>query len=324
MLNALKGKFADRLKIILLSVTAIIIIALFIGQGLNADNYSFFLSLRVPKILAIVLAAIAISVSSLVFQTITNNRILTPSILGFDSLYVMIQVIIVVAFGSMSMWFSDPIVNFLLSTLIMIGFSMLLFGLYFKRKNSNVFTLLLIGIVCGSLFSSVTSFFTMLIDPNEFAVLQNSMFASFNNVNSDLVYWSIIPLAICFFYLYYISNTLDVLWLGADNAKSLGVDTQKLTIRVMLVLTIMIAVSTALVGPVLFFGLIVVSLTREMFNRYQHRFLMLACSLLSVVLLVGGQFLIEKVFSFDTTISVIINFAGGSYFLYLLMRNKLN
>lgn len=321
MLNAFKS---DRFKIIFLAVVSVVITGLFIGQGLNADNYSFFLSLRIPKVLAIILASVAISVSSLVFQTITNNRILTPSILGFDSLYVMIQVIIVVSLGSMSMWFNDPIVNFLLSTLIMIGFSLLLFGLYFRRKNSNVFTLLLIGIVCGSLFSSVTSFFTMLIDPNEFAVLQNSMFASFNNVNGDLVYWSIIPLTICFTYLYRISNTLDVLWLGADNAKSLGVDTQKLTIRVMLVLTIMIAVSTALVGPVLFFGLIVVSLTREMFNRYQHRFLMLACSLLSVVLLVGGQFLIEKVFSFDTTISVIINFAGGSYFLYLLMRNKLN
>lgn len=321
MLNAFKF---EHVKIVFLTVVSVVIIALFIGQGLNAHNYSFFLSLRIPKILAILLAAIAISVSSLVFQTITNNRILTPSILGFDSLYVMIQVIIVASLGSMSIWFSDPIINFVLSTLTMIGFSLLLFGLYFRRNNSNVFTLLLIGIVCGSLFSSVTSFFTMLIDPNEFSVLQNSMFASFNNVNSDLVYWSVIPLVICFLYLYRISNTLDVLWLGADNAKSLGVDTQTLTIQVMLVITIMIAVSTALVGPVLFFGLIVVSLTREMFDSYQHRFLMLACSLLSVVLLVGGQFLIEKVFSFDTTISVIINFSGGSYFLYLLMRNKLN
>lgn len=311
-------------KAIGLALLSIFIVGYFIGQGLNTQNYAFFLSLRLPKVLAIVLAAIAISSSSLVFQTITNNRILTPSILGFDSLYVMIQVIIVVMFGSMSVWFIDPKVNFLISTVVMSGFSLLLFGLYFRRQNSNVFTLLLIGIVCGSLFSSVTNFFTMLLDPNEFMNLQNTMFASFSNVNSDLVYWSIVPLILCLAYLSHLSNKLDVFWLGIDNAKSLGVDTQKVTMRVMITITFMIAISTALVGPVLFFGLIVVSLTRQMFNSYQHRFLLLAGSLLSIVLLVGGQWLIEKVFAFDTTISVIINFVGGGYFLFLLMRNKFN
>ncbi|MBY5946170.1 iron chelate uptake ABC transporter family permease subunit [Photobacterium rosenbergii] len=312
----------DGVKVSLLAVFGLLITAYFIGQGLNAQNYQFFLSLRLPKVMAIVLAAVAISTSSLVFQTITNNRILTPSILGFDSLYVMIQVIIVVMFGSMSVWFADAKVNFLLTTLTMSGFSMLLFSLYFRRANSNVFTLLLIGIICGSLFSSVTNFFTMILDPNEFANLQNTMFASFNNVNGQLVYWSIIPLGICLVLLFSLSNKLDVFWLGTDNAKSLGVDTHKVTMQVMMVITVMVAISTALVGPVLFFGLIVVSLTRQLFRSYHHRFLMLATSTMSIVLLVGGQWLIETVFAFDTTISVIINFVGGSYFLFLLMRNK--
>ncbi|GHA64727.1 iron chelate uptake ABC transporter family permease subunit [Photobacterium aphoticum] len=312
----------DAHKAIGLALLSVLIIGYFIGQGLNAHNYAFFLSLRLPKVMAIVLAAIAISSSSLVFQTITNNRILTPSILGFDSLYVMIQVMIVVMFGSMSVWLIDAKVNFVITTLAMCGFASILFGFYFRRKNSNVFTLLLIGIVCGSLFGSVTNFFTMLLDPNEFMNLQNTMFASFSNVNKDLVYWSIVPLALCLANLYRLSNKLDVFWLGVDNAKSLGVDTKKVTMQVMMTITLMVSISTALVGPVLFFGLIVVSLTRQMFTGYQHRFLLMAGSLLSVVLLVGGQWLIEKVFAFDTTISVIINFVGGSYFLFLLMRNK--
>lgn len=312
----------DAHKAIGLALLSVLIIGYFIGQGLNAHNYAFFLSLRLPKVLAIVLAAIAISSSSLVFQTITNNRILTPSILGFDSLYVMIQVMIVVMFGSMSVWLIDAKVNFVITTLAMCGFASILFGFYFRRKNSNVFTLLLIGIVCGSLFGSVTNFFTMLLDPNEFMNLQNTMFASFSNVNKDLVYWSVVPLALCLANLYRLSNKLDVFWLGVDNAKSLGVDTKKVTMQVMMTITLMVSISTALVGPVLFFGLIVVSLTRQMFSSYQHRFLLLAGSVLSVVLLVGGQWLIEKVFAFDTTISVIINFVGGSYFLFLLMRNK--
>ncbi|MGF1777095.1 iron chelate uptake ABC transporter family permease subunit [Vibrio nomapromontoriensis] len=314
----------DSYKVALLVAGCLAIITWFIGQGLTADNYQFFLSRRAPKILAIVLAAVAISASSLVFQTITNNRILTPSILGFDSLYLMIQVLMVVILGSSSFWVIHAMSNFLLSTLIMVFFSLLLFHFYFKRQDNNVFTLLLIGIVCGSLFSSVTGFLTMLVDPNEFATIQSSMFASFNNINATLVYWSLIPLALCLVLLWHYAPKLDVLWLGVDNATSLGVNTKQLTQRIMMLITVMIAISTALVGPVLFFGLITVSLTREMFNKYQHRFLIMASSLLAILLLVTGQWFVEKVLVFQTTISVIINLVGGSYFLFLLLRNRIN
>ncbi|MFA0087543.1 iron chelate uptake ABC transporter family permease subunit [Vibrio sp. 10N.261.51.F12] len=314
----------DSYKVILLVAGCLAIIGWFVGQGLTPDNYQFFLSRRIPKVLAIILAAVAISASSLVFQTITNNRILTPSILGFDSLYLMIQVLMVVILGSTSYWVIHAMSNFLLSTSVMVFFSLLLFHFYFKRQDNNVFTLLLIGIVCGSLFSSVTGFLTMLVDPNEFATIQASMFASFNNVNSTLVYWSLIPLGLCLAALFYYAPKLDVLWLGIDNATSLGVNTKQLTQRVMMIITVMIAVSTALVGPVLFFGLITVSLTREIFNRYQHRFLMIASSLLAVLLLVTGQWFVEKVLVFQTTISVIINLVGGTYFLFLLLRNRIN
>ncbi|UJF18385.1 iron chelate uptake ABC transporter family permease subunit [Vibrio sp. SS-MA-C1-2] len=314
----------DNTKIIILTLVAIAICGLFLGKGLTVDNYQFFLSRRIPKVLAIVIAAIAIASSSLIFQTITSNRILTPSILGFDSLYVMIQVLLVVVFGGFSALIINSQLNFLVATGIMIVCAMTLFHFYFKGKERDIFTLLLIGIVLSSLFGSVTGFFTMVIDPDEFNYIQNAMFASFNNINASLVYWSIIPMIVAFIYLFSLANKLDVMWLGKDNAKSLGVDTHKLTMQVMFVTTIMVSISTALVGPVLFFGLIVVALTRQIFGHYRHRYLIVACSLLSVVLLTGGQWIVENLFDFDTTISVIINFLGGGYFLYLLTKHKIN
>lgn len=126
----------DSIKVIVLAAIAVLICAVFIGKGLTPDNYQFFLSRRVPKVLAIVLAAIAIASSSLIFQTITNNRILTPSILGFDSLYVMIQVILVVMFGGLSALVINSKLNFVLSTGIMIVCAMTLFSFYF-RGNVN-------------------------------------------------------------------------------------------------------------------------------------------------------------------------------------------
>lgn len=313
----------DSLKLSLILLISVAFIGYFLGNGLTADNYQFFLSRRIPKILAIVLAGMAIAASSLVFQTVTNNRILTPSILGFDSLYIMIQVVLVAAFGGFSVWVSDAKVNFVVSTLVMTGLAMLLFRFYFKKERANIFTLLLIGVVLGSLFNSVTGFFTMIIDPDEFINIQNSMFASFNNVSTELVYWCIAPLALCLIYLHRLAPQLDVLWLGVDNAKSLGVDTQRLTRKVLLLTTLMVAISTALVGPVLFLGLIVVSLTRQLFVSYRHHFLILASCVVSVALLISGQWFVEHVLDFQTTISVIINFVGGSYFLSLLVRNKI-
>ncbi|WP_434762939.1 iron chelate uptake ABC transporter family permease subunit [Vibrio fortis] len=313
----------DSIKMALLAVVCIVMIAVFIGQGLTWDNYEFFLKLRTPKMLSIVLAAIAISTSSLVFQTITNNRILTPSILGFDNLYMLVQVSLLFVFGSLSFWVVDAVANFALSVCIMVLFSFGLFHFYFKSKRNNVFTLLLIGIVCGSVFGSLSNFLAMTIDPNEFAVLQNVMFASFNNVKGELVYLSVIPLGLCLFALWWMAPKLDVLWLGVDNATSLGVNTKRLTQGILVIVSIMVAVSTALVGPVLFFGLITVSLARQMFKSYQHRVLIVASSLLAVALLVSGQWFVEKVMSFETTVSVIINLVGGLYFMFLLLRTRI-
>ncbi|MEZ9740495.1 iron chelate uptake ABC transporter family permease subunit [Vibrio splendidus] len=313
----------DSVKIAILAIASLCMAAVFVGQGLTWDNYEFFLSLRLPKLLSIVLAAVAISASSLVFQTITNNRILTPSILGFDSLYMLVQTVLLFVFGSASFWVIDSIANFSMSVTVMILFSFALFHFYFKSKRNNVFTLLLIGIVCGSVFSSLANFLAMLIDPNEFAVLQNVMFASFNNVKGELVYLSLIPLGLSLLGLWLLAPKLDVFWLGVDNATSLGVNTKRLTQITLVIVSVMVAVSTALVGPVLFFGLITVSLARQIFSSYQHRVLIIASSLLAIVLLVSGQWFIEKVMAFETTVSVIINLVGGLYFMFLLLRTRI-
>lgn len=312
----------DKYKMLLLMVCALLFAGLFIGIGLNADNYQYFLSRRIPKVLAIIVAGIAIAQSSLAFQTITHNRILTPSIMGFDSLYLLVQVLVVAFFGSFSIIMLNSYLNFALSVSAMLLFSSLLFTFYFRRQRSNIIVLLLLGVILGQLFSNLSSFFIMLMDPNDFAAVQAKMFASFNNVNVNLVY-AVSPLLLVVSYLLFrMHRTLDVFWLDNDNAVSLGVDVKRTTRNVMLLSAVLVSISTALVGPVMFFGLLVTNLTREWLRTYQHRVLLLACSAMSVAALLSGQWVVENVFSFGTTLSVIINFIGGIYFLSLLLRNK--
>ncbi|MGF1695308.1 iron chelate uptake ABC transporter permease subunit VctG [Vibrio lamellibrachiae] len=312
----------DKTKLILLSLFCVVFTSLFIGLGLTADNYQYFLSRRVPKVVAMILAGIAIAQSSLAFQTITNNRILTPSIMGFDSLYLLTQVIVVALFGGFSVVVLNEYINFAISVVIMLGFSLLLFYFYFRSGKHNLIALLLLGVILGQLFSNISSFLIMLMDPNDFASVQSSMFASFNNIKVELVYLCVPILSIVCISLYRMHFQLDVFWLDRDNAISLGVDVRKVTMRVLVLSAVLIAISTALIGPIMFFGILVTNLTRELFSTYKHSVLLIACSLSAVAALLSGQWVIENIFSFSTTLSVVINFIGGVYFLSMLLRNK--
>lgn len=313
----------DRTKLIGLAIIALVFCFLFIGIGLNADNYQYFLSRRVPKVLAMIIAGIAIGQSALVFQTITHNRILTPSIMGFDSLYMFTQVLVVVIFGGMSSFALNAYFNFSLSVVVMLGFSLLLFSFYFRGERQNLMVLLLLGVILGQLFGSISSFFVMLMDPNDFASVQANMFASFNNVKVELVYYCAPLLLAISVALYRLHRVLDVFWLDKDNATSLGVDVKKVTLQVLVLSAALIAISTALIGPIMFFGLLVTNLARELFKSFQHQILLVGVSLLSVASLLSGQWIVENLFGFSTTISVVINFIGGIYFLTMLLRNKI-
>ena len=84
-------KTKDKKSIIILTVLTLILITSFLFIGVNSVNFKYALYRRIPKVYAMILTGAAIGFSSLIFQTVTNNRILTPSILGIDSLYVLLQ-----------------------------------------------------------------------------------------------------------------------------------------------------------------------------------------------------------------------------------------
>lgn len=291
---------------------------LFLFMG---GNPAFALTLRSTKLVAIVFTGVAIAVSTVVFQTITQNKILTPSIMGLDSLYMLLQTSLVFIFGSQAlMRLGSGRWNFFLSVLLMMGFAFVLYWLMFKRNGRNIYFLLLVGIVCGTLFSSFASFMEMLIDPNEFQIVQDKMFASFNNVNTSILVVAIVIFIAAIGYLWPFVKYLDVLALGKDQAVNLGIPYNKMVKRLLMVIVVLVSLATALVGPITFLGLIVANVAYQFLRTHRHAELLIGASLISLVALVGGQLLAERIFHFNTPISVIINLCGGVYFLYLLLR----
>lgn len=309
-------------KIYILVLLVVVFSALFLVYGLNPNSYQYALSRRIPKLIAIAITGSGIAVSSVIFQTVTNNRILTPSVLGLDSLYNLFQTLIVFLLGSLNVALMGSNLNFLISGGLMIIFSLLLFKMMFRRENTNLFFLLMIGMVFGTFFSSISSFMQMVMDPNEFLIVQNKMFASFNNIESSLLGISIITMGATLFWVLKDAKKLDVLSLGKEQAINLGLDYDGLVKKMLVAVSILVSVSTALVGPITFLGILVTNLAYQMLKDYRHRIIIPTAILISLVALIGGQFLVERVFEFNTTIGVIINFIGGLYFIYILLKEE--
>ncbi len=308
-------------KLIILTGLALLFCSLYLFQGLNG-SYDYALPRRALKVLAMAMTGVAIAYSTVIFQTITHNRILTPSIMGFDSLYILLQTVVIFTLGSSHLVIVNKHLNFILSVSAMVLFALLLYQFLFKSGKRPIYFLLLVGIIIGTFFESISTFLQVLIDPNEFLNVQDKMFASFNNISSELVWWALAIIVITISIGWRYIHDLDVLSLGRDTAINLGVHYDHVVKVILILSSVLIAVSTALVGPITFFGLIVANLSYQFFKTYKHSVLIIGASIMSVLALVGGQWIVERVFTFSTTLSVIINFVGGIYFIYLLLKES--
>lgn len=310
---------SNRKKVCLLAVTACLLLGLFLFMQVNGDwDYAF--PRRLKKTAAILVTGYAVAYSSLLFQTITDNRILTPSIIGFDALYMLIQTATLFVFGAKTSAVMANQSYFLLNIALMILFASLLYRALFRREAKNIYFVLLAGLICGTLFRSISSFMLMVIDPNEFYILQDKMFASFNQINTDLLLIATAGVVLATGYSLRFFYMLDVLALGKDHSQNLGIDHDSVVGKLMMVIAVLVAISTALVGPITFLGLLVVNITYQFLHTYRHRYLVPGAVLISVIALLGGVLLVERVFSFSTNLTVIINFIGGTYFIYLMLR----
>ncbi|MFJ3459733.1 iron chelate uptake ABC transporter family permease subunit [Achromobacter spanius] len=302
-----------------LGAGALLCIVAFMTLGANGQ-WSFVIPFRGGKLLAMLLVAYAVAVSSVLFQTITHNRILTPAIMGFDALYLLIQAVVVFGFGQAAAAASHPVAAFLLEVCAMTAFACLLFRWLFSDAVRSLHLMMLVGIIFGLLFRSLSSFVVRLIDPNEFLVLQDRMFASFISVRVELLPIAFGAVCTASFFVWRMRRRYDVLALGRDMALNLGVDYRRTLMVTLAAIAVLVSVSTALVGPVTFFGLLVSNLAYQAMGSDRHRHTVPAATLLSVIFLVGGQTLLERVLGLNTTVSVVIEFVGGVMFLVLILR----
>ncbi len=304
---------------LVVTLLAILSVAAFMTVGVRG-SWSFVLAHRGTRLAALLVVAYAIALSTLLFQTLTGNRILTPAVMGFDALFLLLQTLMMSLLGGIGLSALDPRLLFAGQCLAMVGLSALLFRFVFRAEGQNLALVVLAGLLLGALFRSLAGFLQRVMDPNDFLVLQGRVFASFNVVDPTLIGVVVVLVLAVTVVLLPRLPELDVLVLGRERATGLGVDTARLSTVVFVLVAILVSASTALVGPTTFFGLLVVHLAYLVTPSARHADLLPIATGLSIITLVGGQMMLERVLGFGAALSIVIDFVGGVAFLVLLFR----
>ena len=290
------------IKLIVIALIAIIIVAAFLFIGVKFHNHKllrYAMKLRIPKVIAMIITAFAIGAATIIFQSVINNTIVTPCLLGMNALYTLIHTSVVFVLGSGSILFTNDNLSFLVDLVLMGIIATVVYSWLFKMTGHNVLYVLLVGTVLTSFFSSIQSTLTRVMDPNEYDTLLTSLVASFSNINSEIIIFSVIILALIGVIFRKELALLDVITLGKEQA-----------------------ITTAMVGPISFLGLIIANISRQLLKTYRHTQLIAGAALMGVIALIGGQFIVERVFVYSIPISVFITVAGGIYFLYLILKGS--
>jgi len=292
---------------------------LFLTLGAKG-SWGFTLWFRGQKLASLLLIGGAISTATILFQTITHNRILTPSIMGFDALFLLILTMMVFGLGAGGYTQLPKVWLFLLNLGMLTLASVGLFALLLKDQSSDLMRMVLTGIILGVMFRSLSSLIQRLIDPSEFAVLQSASFARFNRVDADLLLLSTGLVLATWVCLWAMRHRLDILALGEVLPVSLGADPKRGQLVILMFISILVSVSTALVGPVAFLGLLVSSLTYRLIPSWHHGHILPAAVLIGGTILVGGQLVLERILRLETPLSVVVECLGGLVFLFLILR----
>lgn len=320
-MNTVRLAQRRRLKtsMVVLAGLVLLFIGLYQFAFVNPKFFAYAMGLRLPRLAVILIAGFAISAAAIVFQTIIRNTIVTPCLLGMNSLYLLIHTAVVFFLGSGSLFAVNPVYAFAADVIVMGFVAGFIYYTIFQKTGGNVLYVLLIGTVLSTFFSSMQNSLTRIMDPNEYDVLLNTLTASFTNVNAACIIPGALLLAAIAWWLRKDLAILDVISLGREQAVSLGVDYERTLRRLMVGVALYIAVATALVGPLSFLGLITANVARQLFTTYRHTWLIAGSACVGMLILTAGQFVVEHVMVYAVPVSVFVTIGGGIYFLYLVL-----
>ena len=292
--------------------------ALLRGESLKDFEvmHTLLLEIRLPRILACVLIGASLAISGAAYQAMFVNPLVSPSILG---------VLSGAGFGAaVGMFFK---LNEYLIQLSTFGFGFLavavalgVSALY--SRSGSVIVLVLGGVISGSLFTSLLSVLKYAADPNDaLPAITYFLMGSLGFASKSFIQISILPMCAGILLLALSGKYLNALSLGEEEAKSLGVNTARVKIFIILVATFVSALSVTIAGIIGWIGLIVPHIARFIFGA-DNRAVLASSAMIGAIFLLFCDSFSRLIFTFEIPIGIVTSLFGIPMFIIVLRRAK--
>lgn len=305
-----------------MSVVQIIISKLQIsslGQEIPNSWVTIVWDIRIPRIIAAVIAGYSLAVSGAVYQSLFRNPLADPYLIGVASGAGLGATIVLVTDVPV-IWFGAPI----LSIAAFIGGSgAVLCGYLISRTGNRVSlgTLILAGVAVGSFSGAMTYFLMINADPDVKPLLAWLM-GGLSGIEWDDILM-IIPYVLIFasIVLFY-GRTLNILQFGEQDASSLGVDVERTKIILILSATILTSFVVSISGLIGFIGLVAPHIIRLLWGP-DNRFLIPMAGIMGAIFLLIADLFARTIASpAEIPVGLVTAFLGAPFFLYILFRNR--
>jgi len=336
--NTIKYKFYFLLLLVLLLVAFLVNISLgseaipfkqvfaALSNGeLHQETWRYIiLSYRIPKALTAILVGIGLSTSGLLMQTLFRNPLAGPYVLGISSgasLGVAILVLGASFLGFNSDLFSSSWAIIIASSL---GSLLVLFAVILLAKRmENTMSILIIGLMFGSLTSAVVSILAFFSSAEQLQQFIFWSFGSLGNLSWNQLGILCIFILLSFVLIIFILKDMNSLLLGENYARSLGVNIKQ-TRYIIIVATSLLAGSiTAFVGPIAFLGLAVPHISRILFKSSKQQIILLASVLIgAIIMLIADTIAQLPTSEYTLPINAVTTLFGAPLVIFLLLKHK--
>jgi iron complex transport system permease protein len=286
---------------------------------------SVFLELRLPRVLLSALAGAVLGVSGTIMQGLFRNPIVEPGLAGTSAGAALGAALVFVIGGGSASAFSAPLGSFAVPLMAFAGAfaaTMIVYRVSASFGKVNVFTLLLAGIAVNAMCSAGTGFLSYIARDPQARNITFWNLGTFTTADWRGVAVVGASFAVCFAWALRSGKALNALMLGEDEAALLGIDPQRLIIKLLVLNTIMVATATAMVGVIAFVGLVVPHMLR-MVRSSDYGFLLPGSALLGAALMVVVDIVARIIIPpAELPVGIITAVIGAPVFLWILLRQQ--
>lgn len=282
-------------------------------KTLNMTNFRIIFYIRLPRILLAILVGMSLSVSGTIYQSLFQNPMASPDILGCSN-GAATGAAIAILIGLSK-------VGITATSFVFSLFSIFLVYIIANRfTNNKILNLILSGIMVSSIFSAITSYIKLIADPsNKLPAITYWLMGSFSGFRIKELPFVVIPIIISFIILLKLSWQLNILSLSEEEAKSLGVNTKLLRAIFIIIATILTATSVAFSGTIGYVGLVIPHLSRKMIGN-NNQYLIPVSAINGAIFLLLVDNVSRNLLTSEIPIGILTSFIGAPFFIILLSK----